>query len=76
MSWFGIWVRGLAMGAADAVPGVSGGTVAFLTGIYERWIAVLTAIRSDLWVVFRGRESKDSGCVWTGVSWFPCWLEF
>ena len=53
MSWFGIWVRGLAMGAADAVPGVSGGTVAFLTGIYERWIAVLIAIRPDLWVVFR-----------------------
>ena len=53
MSWFGIWVRGLAMGAADAVPGVSGGTVAFLTGIYERWIAVLTAIRPALWTVFR-----------------------
>ena len=53
MSWFGIWVRGLAMGAADAVPGVSGGTVAFLTGIYERWIAVLIAIRPDLWAVFR-----------------------
>ena len=52
MSWFGIWVRGLAMGAADAIPGVSGGTVAFLTGIYERWIAVLTAIRPDLWTVF------------------------
>jgi putative membrane protein len=41
------------MGAADAVPGVSGGTVAFLTGIYERWIAVLTAIRPALWTVFR-----------------------
>ncbi|MBB1485018.1 DUF368 domain-containing protein [Oceanospirillum sp. D5] len=33
----------MAMGAADAVPGVSGGTVAFITGIYER---LLTAIRS------------------------------
>ena len=53
MSWFGIWVRGLAMGAADAVPGVSGGTVAFLTGIYERWLAVLTAITPELWTVFR-----------------------
>ena len=42
MSWVSIWLRGLAMGAADAVPGVSGGTVAFLTGIYERWLAVLT----------------------------------
>ena len=64
MSWFGIWVRGLAMGAADAVPGVSGGTVAFLTGIYERWIGVLIAIRPDLWDVFRREGSEDSGCVW------------
>lgn len=53
MSWLGIWMRGLAMGAADAVPGVSGGTVAFLTGIYERWLAVLTAITPGLWAVFR-----------------------
>ena len=53
MSWVGIWVRGLAMGAADAVPGVSGGTVAFLTGIYERWLAVLTSITPELWAVFR-----------------------
>lgn len=53
MSWFGIWLRGLAMGAADTVPGVSGGTVAFLTGIYERWLAVLTVITPELWTVFR-----------------------
>jgi len=31
-------VRGLAMGAADVVPGVSGGTIAFVTGIYEELI--------------------------------------
>ncbi|WP_199711904.1 DUF368 domain-containing protein [Alginatibacterium sediminis] len=37
-----IFVKGLAMGAADVVPGVSGGTVAFITGIYER---LLNAIR-------------------------------
>jgi putative membrane protein len=32
-----IWtyVKGLAMGAADVVPGVSGGTIAFITGIYD-----------------------------------------
>ncbi len=53
MSWVSIWLRGLAMGAADAVPGVSGGTVAFLTGIYERWLAVLTAFTPELWSVFR-----------------------
>ena len=53
MSWFSIWLRGLAMGAADAVPGVSGGTVAFLTGIYDRWLSVLTAVTPELWAVFR-----------------------
>lgn len=30
------------MGAADVVPGVSGGTIAFITGIYERWITALS----------------------------------
>lgn len=30
--------KGMMMGAADAVPGVSGGTVAFITGIYEELI--------------------------------------
>lgn len=39
----GLFIRGLAMGAADVVPGVSGGTIAFITGIYERFI---TAVRS------------------------------
>ncbi len=31
-------VKGMLMGAADAVPGVSGGTIAFITGIYEELI--------------------------------------
>ncbi|MDR5888846.1 MULTISPECIES: DUF368 domain-containing protein [Halomonas] len=31
----GLLFRGAGMGAADAVPGVSGGTIAFITGIYE-----------------------------------------
>ena len=34
----GIYIRGVAMGAADVVPGVSGGTIAFITGIYEELI--------------------------------------
>ena len=33
--WWGLGLRGMAMGAADLVPGVSGGTVAFIVGIYE-----------------------------------------
>ena len=34
----GVAARGILMGAADAVPGVSGGTIAFMTGIYEELI--------------------------------------
>jgi len=38
-----IFLKGMGMGAADVVPGVSGGTIAFITGIYER---LLNAIKS------------------------------
>jgi putative membrane protein len=39
-----VYAKGLAMGSADAVPGVSGGTVALIVGIYERLIGALTAL--------------------------------
>ncbi len=35
---------GLAMGAADVVPGVSGGTIAFITGIYPRLLNAIEAV--------------------------------
>ena len=37
----GTWLRGCAMGAADIVPGVSGGTIALITGIYLRLLTAL-----------------------------------
>lgn len=40
-----IYLRGFCMGAADAVPGVSGGTIALITGIYGRMIAAITAVK-------------------------------
>jgi putative membrane protein len=43
-AWLGVYLRGICMGAADAVPGVSGGTIALITGIYERLIAAITAL--------------------------------
>ncbi|WIV66234.1 DUF368 domain-containing protein [Natrialbaceae archaeon AArc-T1-2] len=39
-----VYCKGFAMGAADAVPGVSGGTIALIVGIYDRLIRALTAI--------------------------------
>ena len=42
MSVFGIFLRGLLMGSADAVPGVSGGTIALIVGIYQRLITAIS----------------------------------
>ncbi|RCU48010.1 DUF368 domain-containing protein [Haloplanus salinus] len=39
-----VYLKGLCMGAADAVPGVSGGTIALITGIYERLVGAITAV--------------------------------
>ncbi len=36
--------KGMAMGAADAVPGVSGGTIAFISGIYEELINTISNV--------------------------------
>ena len=44
IQWLLISVRGVAMGAADVVPGVSGGTIAFITGIYQELIESLNNI--------------------------------
>ncbi len=42
-----ITLTGIAMGAADVVPGVSGGTIAFISGIYEELITSINKINID-----------------------------
>lgn len=49
----GIYLRGMAMGAADVVPGVSGGTLALITGIYRELIDSLAGISPRLLMVWR-----------------------
>ena len=39
-----LFLKGLAMGAVNKIPGVSGGTVAFVTGIYEELIDSISKI--------------------------------
>ena len=41
-------LKGMAMGAADVVPGVSGGTIAFITGIYEELISSINNVNFGL----------------------------
>lgn len=45
-----IWIslKGIAMGAADAVPGVSGGTIAFISGIYEELVTTISNVNFSL----------------------------
>ncbi len=40
----GIYIRGLMMGACDIIPGVSGGTIALITGIYERLVGAIGSV--------------------------------
>ena len=40
-----ITLKGMAMGAADVVPGVSGGTIAFISGIYEELLTSISSIK-------------------------------
>jgi len=58
-SGLGIYLRGIAMGPADLVPGVSGGTVALITGIYGRLISAIASVGIDiLALVTRGRIAE------------------
>ncbi|MFC2992510.1 DUF368 domain-containing protein [Halomonas tibetensis] len=49
----GIFLRGAGMGAADAVPGVSGGTIAFVTGIYEELIHTIKQFGPSAFTAWR-----------------------
>lgn len=54
--YISVFFKGMAMGAADIVPGVSGGTIAFISGIYDRLIDAIAACTPDklLWLA-KGR---------------------
>lgn len=48
MDWKNIY-RGFLMGASDVIPGVSGGTIALLLGIYDQLIAAINGFLSKEW---------------------------
>lgn len=62
------YLKGIAMGAADVVPGVSGGTVAYLTGIYQRLLDAIHAASGSMWVALR---KEGVSAAWKTVDgWF------
>ncbi|QRM89692.1 DUF368 domain-containing protein [Lacinutrix sp. WUR7] len=50
--------KGMAMGAADAVPGVSGGTIAFISGIYEELINTISNVNLNTLKVLKTEGIK------------------
>ena len=63
--YFIILLKGMAMGAADVVPGVSGGTIAFISGIYEE---LLTSISSINFSTLKLLKSKGIKAAWEAIN--------
>ena len=60
-----ISIKGMAMGAADAVPGVSGGTIAFISGIYEELINTISNVNLSL---FTTLKKEGFGAMWSKLN--------
>ena len=50
-----VFLKGMAMGIADMIPGVSGGTIALITGIYKELLTSLNMINLKF---FQVEEAK------------------
>ena len=55
-----ITAKGLAMGAADVVPGVSGGTIAFISGIYEELIETIHKLDFGIFKIWKQQGFKTA----------------
>ncbi|MBE0369164.1 putative membrane protein [Pseudoalteromonas aurantia 208] len=55
-----LFLKGAGMGAADVVPGVSGGTVAFITGIYARFLSAIKSVNFEAIALLRRHGVKAS----------------
>ncbi|CAI8415822.1 MAG: Uncharacterised protein [Flavobacterium sp. SCGC AAA160-P02] len=60
-----IFLKGMCMGAADVVPGVSGGTIAFISGIYEE---LLSSISSFNFRLIKTLKEEGIKSVWVKVN--------
>ena len=56
MKYAGVTLKGACMGAADVIPGVSGGTIAFIMGIYDEFVGSIASINAEaVRLLFKGR---------------------
>ena len=51
-----VTLKGACMGAADVIPGVSGGTIAFIMGIYDEFVGSIASINAEaMKLLFKGQ---------------------
>lgn len=60
-----ISMKGIAMGAADVVPGVSGGTIAFISGIYEELIDSINKVNLGTLKILR---KEGFAAMWVSIN--------
>ncbi len=63
--YLALLLKGIAMGSADVVPGVSGGTVAFITGIYEELLRSIKSVDGDAFRLLFQFKLKE---FWTHIN--------
>jgi len=65
VEWLGLYLKGMMMGMAELVPGVSGGTIAFVTGIYDEFIHTLAGLRPAVLAEFRLGVVRGARRIWS-----------
>jgi len=63
--FFIISLKGMAMGAADVVPGVSGGTIAFISGIYEELLTSISSVNFETLKLLKKEGVKSA---WNAIN--------
>lgn len=65
IDYLAITLKGIAMGAADVVPGVSGGTIAFISGIYEELLESIDKVNLSVFKVWKKDGFKTA---WNSIN--------
>lgn len=70
-SLLAVYAKGMCMGTADAVPGVSGGTIALVLGIYDRLVAAISEFSAEnVRAIVQGIAGGDDGAradMWAAI---------
>ena len=65
MRYLVLYLKGMLMGAADVIPGVSGGTIALITGIYKE---LLESINGISWNTLKLIRKEGFMTAWEGIN--------